>query len=101
MLESCQFAEFWKVFSTLSSPQGSDDKLRSAILNTMALTYRSAPTKVVLEALNTKKVPSGAPIESAAGDCVTFAATADNTKRTTIFQKGVSFSDVSAMLMSQ
>lgn len=70
-------------------------KLKQGIVDVLALSYRAAPLAVVKAALNTDKVDSSHPkIESVTGDQVLFVASADNTKRTSVFQEGVKFSAI-------
>jgi hypothetical protein len=112
-LDAGKFADFRTTFSSLESSALSDlkalvsspatiTKLRQAITNCLALTYRKAPLKVVMAALNVSKTKDiagmSAVVEYVDTDSVTFLATADNTKRNRVFQEGVQFTDISDML---
>lgn len=110
LLESCKFAEFWTAFTSLpgsdqikSLAGNSTEKLQRAILEVLALTYRTASLSKVLAALN---MSSGdaisklnhSSVESVSGDKVVFVATADNTKRNRVFQEGVDFGAIASMM---
>lgn len=110
LLESCKFTEFWGAFAALSGSDqiksligNSTEKLQRAILEVLALTYRTASVSKVTTALNMSSAdgisklnhPS---VESVNGDKVVFAATADNTKRNRIFQEGVDFGAIASMM---
>jgi translation initiation factor 3 subunit K len=87
-------------------------QIRSNMIKMLARTYRSAPLSVVLAALDLKdgasladfgsKVvcESEAPIvEKVEGDVVTFAASAENSKRVgSAFKEGVSYDQVASMM---
>jgi translation initiation factor 3 subunit K len=111
LLESCKFSEFWEASGSI---QGGDDQIKSlvassteklqrAILEVLALTYKTASVSKVSAALN---VNSGIAIsklnhtsvESVSGDKVVFVATADNTKRNRVFQDGVNFGAIASMM---
>lgn len=144
LLESCSFKDFWPEFRKLGIPEygardgetvvSADRKLlsnavngstasnqiRSNMIKMLARTYRSAPLKLVLAALDLKDAASltafgsnvmvsseGASgsenetsiVEKVEGDFVTFAALADNSKRVgSAYKVGVSFDAVSAMM---
>jgi translation initiation factor 3 subunit K len=113
LLESCSFTEFWQVFggmegddqikSVLAGPVSGTERLQRAIVQVLALTYRTSSLDKVLAALN---MSSGdaisklnhACVESVSGDTVVFAATADNTKRNRVFQEGVNFGAIASMM---
>jgi translation initiation factor 3 subunit K len=110
LLESCKFAEFWVAFSGLEGGDSvkalvgaSKEKMQRAIIEILALTYKTASLAKVLEALN---MSSGdevsklnhASIDSVAGDKVVFAASSDNTKRDRVFQAGVNFNTIASMM---
>jgi CSN8/PSMD8/EIF3K family len=110
LLDACKFTEFWPAYMGLGGNndiktivQASKEKMQRAVVGVLALTYRTASLSKVLECTNmtsaddlTKlKHPC---IESVSGDKVLFVATADNTKRTRVFQEGVNFSAISAMM---
>jgi hypothetical protein len=111
-LDSCEFIEFWKTFALL---QKSDDaaikgmaakaegKLQSSILSTLALSYKEAPASVVLTALNITKIDAitalkNPTVESIKSDTVVFVASQDNTKRKRVYQEGVNFTAISALM---
>ena len=110
-LESCQFAQFWETYaqlessSTLSSyltPQ-TRKTFQAAILQVMALTYKQAPSSVVLPACQVDSVDAikgHSSVESVSGDTVVFVTTVDNTKRQRVYQESLDFASISA-LMSQ
>lgn len=105
LLDSCRFAEFWTLYKTLESNESllplvksGTDHLCQSIASVLALSYRTAPLSVVTCALHTDNVAKY--VESVNGDTVSFAATADNTKRGRVFQEGVTFTEI-ATLMSK
>jgi hypothetical protein len=106
LLDGCKFTEFWEAFKQLESNADlkvDAQKLRQGIMSVLALCYRAAPLSVVQSALNstaTVEVSAYAEIESVSGDSVTFAATADNTKRHRVFQEGITFSSVSSFVLA-
>lgn len=95
-------------------------QIRSNMIRMLARTYRSAPLSVVLAALDLKdgnsltefgsrvmSSPDGVSgsenetpiVEKVEGDVVTFAASADNTKRVgSAYKEGVSYDQVAAMM---
>jgi hypothetical protein len=102
-LDSCQFSEFWTVFKSLESndtllplAKSGTNGLCQSIAGVLQLSYRTAPLSVVQSALNTQNVDKY--VESVNGDLVSFAATADNTKRGRVFQEGVTFSEISNLM---
>eukprot|EP00934_Nitzschia_sp_Nitz4_P000278 Nitzschia sp. Nitz4//scaffold8_size234185//38303//38977//NITZ4_001235-RA/size234185-processed-gene-0.258-mRNA-1//1//CDS//3329559740//278//frame0 len=111
LLESCKFAEFWPAFKGIEGGasiqallgEKSVAKLRCAIVEVLAVTYRAASLDQVLLALNMSNKdqlselahPS---VESVGSDEVKFVATAENTKRTRVFQEGVTYSSIATMM---
>ena len=113
LLGSCKFGEFWKAFGGISESDGKlkalldsnkgTERLQRAIVNALALSYRTAPLSTVLVALN---VTSGdeirrlnhSSVESVTAETVSFVPTADNTKRNRVFQEGVNFSAISSLM---
>lgn len=139
LLESCQFSDFWPEFRKLGIPEygaregetvvsedrkllsnavngsNASTQIRSNIIQMLARTYRSAPLKLVLAAVDLKDGGSlksfgikcmvsidgveTAVVEKVEGDLVTFAASADNSKRVgSAYKEGVSYDDVAAMM---
>lgn len=110
LLEACKFTEFWPAFTSLDGGSAlktlvgaSTEKMQRAILDVLALTYRTASLSTVLEALNMKSGDelsklSQPCVEAIDGNFVRFAASADNTKRSRVFQEGVNYSVISAMM---
>lgn len=110
LLEACKFSDFWSAFSALTGNEGikqivgsSKQKMQRGIVEALSLTYRTVSLSKVLESANMSSVDElnklGHPcIESLSGDKVSFVATADNTKRTRVFQEGVNFSAISSMM---
>jgi translation initiation factor 3 subunit K len=112
LLDACDFVEFWKKFGTINA---SGDKyiealvgratevLQKGILEAMALTYRSASLEKVLANLNMdassaatlSQIPC---VESVEGGIVVFVAATDNTKRSRVFQEGVSYGAIANMM---
>ena len=77
--------------------------LQQTILRNLALTYHTAPTDLVLKAVNASSVSeleqiSSVVVESVTADEVTFVSTPDNTKRQRVFVEGATFNTVSALL---
>lgn len=114
MLDACQFAEFWKLWKSLEvnphaaiAPvplQKQHASLQASIGGVLALTYRTAPLKMVLAALDVAAggelttSPNLKPlIESADASNVYFTATTDNTKRNRVFQD-VDFNSISSLM---
>ena len=110
LLQSCKFTEFWPAFSALGGEAtvnalvvASHEKMQRAIVEVLALTYRTASVSKVLEALNMSsgdelsnlRHPS---IISTDGDNVVFVASADNTKRNRVFQEGVNYNAIASMM---
>eukprot|EP00536_Pseudo-nitzschia_multiseries_P007083 jgi/Psemu1/304575/fgenesh1_kg.160_\ len=110
-LDACKFQEFWETFATLNSCGDkyieacvgrSTEVLQKAILEAMALTYRSASVEKVLanlkmDASSASKLTGIACVESVSADTVTFVASSDNVKRGRVFQEGVSYSAIANM----
>lgn len=110
-LDACKFTSFWERFETLKSSGdkyieacvgGATAVLQNGILEAMALTYRSASLEKVLANLNMDASSAAtlkdiACIESVSADTVTFVASSDNTKRSRVFQEGVSYSAIANM----
>eukprot|EP00591_Stephanopyxis_turris_P004412 CAMPEP_0195523278 /NCGR_PEP_ID=MMETSP0794_2-20130614/22259_1 /TAXON_ID=515487 /ORGANISM="Stephanopyxis turris, Strain CCMP 815" /LENGTH=239 /DNA_ID=CAMNT_0040653237 /DNA_START=112 /DNA_END=831 /DNA_ORIENTATION=+ len=124
LLENCQFSSFWSTFrqigthdtdpssallkSAAASPANAD-KLRSSILTTLTLTYRTAPLSVVLSCLDLAdssalnafmdRVPEAKKvITSVAVDEVTFVATGDNTKRSRVYKEEINFGSIANLV---
>jgi hypothetical protein len=110
LLDACKFAEFWTAFGEISHDDqlkslasGATERLQRAIVQVLALSYRTASLSMVISALD---LSSGNDItklnnplvESVNGDIVSFVATADNTKRNRVFQEGVNFSSIASMM---
>jgi hypothetical protein len=117
LLDACLFAEFWKKYneSFLSSTSKDENTemlaalarsairtLQQTILATLALVYKEAPLQFVMDSLNVQRaeeIPVGnGVVESLTAATVVFSASADNTKRQRVYQEGVSFSTVSALM---
>jgi len=110
LLDACKFTEFWPMFMGLGGNDAitkiigtSKEKMQRSIIHVLAMTFRTATLSKVLECTNVTsadeltKLQSPC-IESVSGDKVSFVPTADNTKRTRVFQEGVNFSAISAMM---
>ena len=110
LLESCKFTEFWTAVGAIEGDdmlknlvKNSTQKMQSAILGVLALTYKSASVAKVSEALNGCNAeaisklnhPS---VESVEGDKVIFVASSENTKRNRVFQEGVDFGAIASMM---
>ncbi|CAB9505990.1 factor 3 subunit K [Seminavis robusta] len=112
-LDACQFTEFWNVWKSLETNTHAaiaavpltkhHAVLQAGICSVLALTYRTAPLKTVLAALD---IASGAEltsrqdlvgIDKADASNVYFGATADNTKRNRVFQD-VDFTSISNLM---
>lgn len=112
LLKACKFDEFWKSLASIadgaddqlkSLVTGSDDKFQRAIVEVLALTYKTATTSQVLAALKLTSADqitrlSHPCIESISGDVVVFTGSADNTKRNRVFQEGVNFGAIASMM---
>jgi len=112
LLDTCEFVEFWGKFGTLDEDSDkyikslvgrATEVLQKGILETMALTYRSASLEKVLANLNmdsssAANINSLPCVESVSGNTVTFVAASDNTKRSRVFQEGVSYGAIANML---
>ena len=108
LLDDCRFAEFWALWKTLESNTPSSiaavplaqhhAKLQTAICGVLALTYRTAPLKLVLAACDNADLGSmKAFVEKTDASSVYFVATADNTKRNRVFQD-VDFNSISTLM---
>ena len=91
-------------------------RLRASLVRALARTYRTAPLPAVLAALDLQDADAlrafvakvsaeededggGPAVEEVAGDVVTFAASAENTKRGgSAYKEGVGYDDVAAMM---
>mmetsp|Transcript_24625 Transcript_24625/g.53098 ORF Transcript_24625/g.53098 Transcript_24625/m.53098 type:complete len:270 (-) Transcript_24625:60-869(-) len=106
-----------KLLSNAVNGSSASSQIRSNMIKMLARTYRSAPLSLVLAALDLKdaeslksfgstvmSVEEGSEnetpiVEKVEGDFVTFAASADNTKRVgSAYKEGVSYDDVAAMM---
>ena len=102
-----------KLLSNAVNGSTASTQIRENMIKMLARTYRSAPLAVVLAALDLKDAESlmafgskvmveggKSPIvETVEGDFVTFAATADNTKRVgSAYKEGVGFGDIAALM---
>jgi CSN8/PSMD8/EIF3K family len=114
LLDACRFAEFWKEWKVLeANPPAAiavvplsqyHAKLQVGICGVLALTYRTAPLKLVLAALGmttgaelTNRSDLKAVIENADASEVFFVATAANTKRHRVYQD-VDFTSISNLM---
>ena len=104
LLDACKFKDFW---TTLKELEGNadlkamvkPDQIRQGIVDVLALSYRVAPIEVVKVALNVDTVDASySNVESVSATDVVFVATADNTKRSRVFQEGVKFSAISSFV---
>ena len=110
LLDACDFVGFWKKFGSLSDNGDKYIKalvdratpvLQKGICEAMALTYRSASLDKVLANLNMESsatLDGISCVESVSGKTVTFVAGADNTKRSRVFQEGVSYGAIANMM---
>ncbi|KAL3925286.1 MAG: hypothetical protein SGILL_000511 [Bacillariaceae sp.] len=111
LLDDCQFTEFWAAFSKIPTDDAgikalvgrATERLQRGILQVLSLSYKSAKVDKVLAALNIKDA-SGITklndpcVASVTGSDVVFAATVDNTKRSRVFQEGVSYSSIATLM---
>ena len=115
LLDSCKFAEFWKLWKPLETNTNAAlanvnlanhrGGLQAGIASVLALSYRTAPLPMVLAAMDMSSGSEvmGRPdlvprvIESADDTSVYFTATPDNTKREKLF-KEVDFNSISALM---
>jgi len=110
---ACQFAAFWKAYDALlqysadpaiaAMAQQSKPARQHAILGMLALSYQEAPTAIVLQAINVASVADLEQLQSpvvraVSAETVTFASTADNTKRQRVFVEGATFQTVHSLL---
>jgi hypothetical protein len=119
LLDACLFSEFWTLYSNAfiaSSSTDSDDgellvsltksaipTLQKSILSVLALSYKEAPIQFVMDSLNVARADdiqslSSPVVESVTETTVVFLPTVDNTKRQRVYQEGVSFPTVSALI---
>jgi hypothetical protein len=111
-LEACQFVAFWKTYEKLKSSEdpviavfakNSIVKLQGAILDVLALSYKDAPTQVVLSALNASSPALVTALEHSSVEyvndsTVSFQATVDNTKRQRVYQEGVTYAAITSLM---
>ena len=112
-MTACQFTQFWKAYDGLL--QYSADPIlaglarqsiagrQQAILRMLALSYQTAPTALVLQAIqaasaSTLKQLSSTVVASVTDETVTWVSTPDNTKRQRVFVEGATFATVSALM---
>jgi len=111
LLDSCQFADFWKAYNTtiiestnyyprvsqLAKSKHAQTSLRRSILNTLSLALQSTSLTSVLAQLNLDTTDqlkkfvnqhTGGILEEIQGDKVVFASKTQNTKREKIYQDG-------------
>lgn len=105
-LVACQFLDFWKSMGDL---QANSDKIiqqmtkksasfmQERILAIFALTYKAAPSKLILTAIQSDTLPKQdfAKLE---GDSVVFATTAENSKSKQVFKQGLNFESVHSLM---
>lgn len=109
-LDACQFTNFWTSLAALTSSsdamialasQAAVPALQAAILSALALTYKTAPTSVVMESLHVNdpgQFTAHPAVASTDSTTVVFTAGAENTKRQRVFQEGVSFTTITGLL---
>jgi translation initiation factor 3 subunit K len=114
LLDSCRFAEFWTAWKSLEGNPPAviaavplsqyHAKLQVGICSVLALTYRAAPLKLVLAALDmatgtelTSRSDLAATIGNVDASQVYFVATAANTKRHRVYQD-VDFTSISNLM---
>jgi hypothetical protein len=78
-------------------------KLQGAILDVLALSYKDAPTQVVLSALNASSPALVTALEHSSVEyvndsTVSFQATVDNTKRQRVYQEGVTYAAITSLM---
>lgn len=111
LLETFQFSEFWDAIGSIpggdkqikSLVSSSTEKFQRAILEVLALTYKTASLSKVSAALNVKSGDaisklSNTSVEAVSGDKVVFVAASENTKRNRVFQEGVNFGAIASMM---
>jgi hypothetical protein len=119
LLDACLFTEFWTLYSNAFVAAGSTDSddgellvsltksaiptLQKSILSVLALSYKEAPIQFVMDSLNVTSAEdiqslSSPVVELVTETTVVFQPTIDNTKRQRVYQEGVSFSTVSALM---
>jgi hypothetical protein len=108
--KSCKFVEFWEAFASIEGDEqikslvsGSNEKCQRAILEVLALTYKTAKSSQILPALkmtSTDEISklSNTCVESVSGDAIVFTTSEENTKRSRVFQEGVNFGAIAAMM---
>ena len=118
-LKSCHYTDFWKCYETHLLQNQNDSVLKQmatsnvsiiqqGILHALSLSYKRAPLQVVKDACNipsTSKLDSTTPfiksstvVESVTSESAVFKPTVDNTKRQRVYQEGVSYNSISALL---
>lgn len=126
LLETCKFSQFWPALRQLSTTSTSPSlstaatssvairKVRTSILFLLSITYTTAPLAVVLSALELessfalKDFLKEDGNESAAdlvaevkeGECVEFALTKENTRRSRVFKEGVHFDALASIIVN-
>eukprot|EP00339_Tiarina_fusa_P016141 CAMPEP_0117036812 /NCGR_PEP_ID=MMETSP0472-20121206/26042_1 /TAXON_ID=693140 ORGANISM="Tiarina fusus, Strain LIS" /NCGR_SAMPLE_ID=MMETSP0472 /ASSEMBLY_ACC=CAM_ASM_000603 /LENGTH=221 /DNA_ID=CAMNT_0004746655 /DNA_START=70 /DNA_END=735 /DNA_ORIENTATION=+ len=110
LLKACKFVEFWETFASIQGDEkvkslasGSSEKCQRAILEVLALTYKTAKSSQVLPDLkmaSTDEISklSHPCVESIAGDVIVFKPSTENTKRNRVFQEGVNFGAIASMM---
>ena len=96
LLQNCQFQEFWTKSQSLTYLDSG--KLRSGILDVLALSYKEAPLEVVTKAIHSQDVGAHPSVESVTSSHVVFVSTANNTHRERVYQEGVSYASVSSLM---
>jgi len=96
--KKCQFASFWQVVASFQDEK-SVVAWQQGILHILATTHRTAELAVVLEALQTKQVPSS-PFVEKVGDVVTFVASEYNTSQNNVANDAgdVDFAAIQALM---
>lgn len=104
---ACQFAKFWNSMGAL---QGNSDAIIQAmakksvpdmqerVLAVFALTYKVAPSTLILAAIESDTLPTTQTFATLDGDRVIFAATVDNTKSKQVFKQGLNFESVHSLM---
>jgi translation initiation factor 3 subunit K len=117
LFDECRFAAFWEAYSKLATTATDSNcptlqallagpgtaALQRSILQTMALTYKSAKLESVLASLNMTSADTLTAlkepcVESVSNNAVNFVGTVDNTKRKRVFQEGVSYTAIANMM---
>lgn len=109
-LESCQFSQFWESYEQIKSSSlggylsdTTAKTIQGAILQVLSLTYKEAPSSVILPALKLSsmdavKALNHGSVESVSNDKVIFVPTGDNTKRQRLYQESLNFESISALM---